>query len=62
MGQLEGDEIDEDEVTRRAVAALRADAVGSNGSSDYEDVEADDVKEERRKVRANNTVVYQNAS
>lgn len=59
--------IDEEELTRRAVAALRAEAAASGGSPESysspvitEAAEAS--KDERRKVRANNTVVYQNAA
>jgi N utilization substance protein A len=60
-GDIEG--IDEDELARRAAAALRAEAAGGNGyDSDAAAGELEGVKEERRKVRANNTVVYQNAT
>ena len=61
----EGMVLDDDELARRAVAALRAEA-GARTDNGYhpaimqEAVEAP--KEERRKVRPNNTVVYQSAS
>ena len=59
-------EIDDDELARRAAAMLRAEAA-TNGSTngvehDTESTEDEAVKEERRKVRANNTVVYQSAA
>jgi N utilization substance protein A len=62
----EEDEIDDDELARRAAAMLRAEAA-TNGSTngvehDAEISEEETVKEERRKVRANNTVVYQSAA
>jgi N utilization substance protein A len=62
----EEDEIDDDELARRAAAMLRAEAA-TNGSTngvehDAEIAEEETVKEERRKVRPNNTVVYQSAA
>jgi transcription termination/antitermination protein NusA len=59
--------VDDDEVARRAVAALRAEAEASGTTSDgfqppVVDGVEDAPKEERRKVRPNNTVVYQNAT
>jgi N utilization substance protein A len=61
--EVEG--MDEDELARRAAAALRAEAASANGNG-YDagaaTGEVEGVKEERRKVRPNNTVVYQNAT
>jgi N utilization substance protein A len=61
--EIEG--MDEDELARRAAAALRAEAASANGNG-YDagaaTGEVEGVKEERRKVRPNNTVVYQNAT
>jgi N utilization substance protein A len=61
-------EIDEEELTRRAVAALRAEAeasaIGGNGFQPPMldgAIAVDTPKEERRKVRPNNTLVYQRA-
>jgi N utilization substance protein A len=59
--------VDDEELTRRAVAALRAEAAAGGVTSDgfqppVMDASAEAPKEERRKVRPNNTVVYQNAS
>jgi len=58
--------VDDEELTRRAVAALRAEAEASRGSDGFQppvtDEESEGVREERRKVRPNNTVVYQNAT
>ena len=62
----EGAEVDDEELTRRAVAALRAEAEASRSENGFQppvtDEEEEGVREERRKVRANNTVVYQNAT
>ncbi|MEO8286749.1 MAG: transcription termination factor NusA [Chloroflexota bacterium] len=65
----EDEDIDDDEMVRRAAAMLRAEAAATadNGSANGIEhgavaVEEEDVKEERRKVRPNNTVVYQNAA
>jgi N utilization substance protein A len=60
----EEEEIDDEELARRAAAMLRAEAatdVSTNGV-EHAAVEEESVKEERRKVRANNTVVYQSAT
>ncbi|HUP27185.1 MAG TPA: transcription termination factor NusA [Chloroflexia bacterium] len=57
-------EMDDDEVARRAAAMLRAEAasdVSGNGASEPEE-NGSAPKEERRKVRPNNTVVYQGIS
>src|SRR4051812_29896200 len=63
--------VDDEELTRRAVAALRAEAAaaaaaGGGASDGFQPPVMDDLteapKEERRKVRPNNTVVYQNAT
>jgi N utilization substance protein A len=63
----EGAVLDDNELARRAVAALRAEAQASghseNGFHPPAIEEAGEApKEERRKVRPNNTVVYQNAT
>jgi N utilization substance protein A len=63
----DGVEFDEEEVARRAVAALRAEAEASGAAAEgfqppVMTEEAEAPKEERRKVRPNNTVVFQNAS
>jgi transcription termination/antitermination protein NusA len=63
----EEDMIDEEELTRRAVAALRAEAAASQANTggwkpSVFDEPGEAAKEERRKVRPNNTVVYQNAT
>ncbi len=63
----EGAMMDEEELTRRAVAALRAEAEASVGSENgYHPPVMDEMsegpKDERRKVRTNNTVVFQSAS
>jgi transcription termination/antitermination protein NusA len=61
-------EIDDEELARRAAAILKAEAASgtNNGYEAYEGYEQpalnEELKEERRKVRANNTVVYQNAA
>jgi N utilization substance protein A len=60
-------EVDEEELTRRAVAALRAEAQASGIAGDgfQPPVTGDGAeapKEERRKVRPNNTVVFQNSA
>jgi len=67
QADLPEEEIDDDELARRAAAMLRAEAATGNGSADVtngvEHGELDEgQKEERRKVRSNNTVVYQSAS
>jgi N utilization substance protein A len=58
--------MDDEALARRAVAALRAEAEATgataNGFQPPVMDEAGSPKEERRKVRANNTVVYQNAT
>jgi N utilization substance protein A len=66
-GAEEDGAIDDDELARRAVAALRAEAAAGGGSengfqSPVITEPAEPVKGERRKVRPNNTVVYQNAA
>jgi transcription termination/antitermination protein NusA len=65
-GPVEDEEenIDDEELARRAAAALRADAGAPERANGYEGngVETEEYKEERRKVRPNNTVVYQNAA
>jgi N utilization substance protein A len=67
QADLPEEEIDDNELARRAAAMLRAEAATTNGSADVANgVEHADLdegqKEERRKVRSNNTVVYQSAS
>ncbi len=67
---FEEETFDDDELTRRAVAALRAEAATANDGDEYEisangatnGVEEVTPREERRKVRSNNTVVYQSAA
>ncbi|MBF6612294.1 MAG: transcription termination/antitermination protein NusA [Chloroflexi bacterium] len=67
---FEEEAFDDDELTRRAVAALRAEAAIANDGDGYElpangsanGVEEVIPREERRKVRPNNTVVYQSAA
>lgn len=67
---FEEEAFDDDELTRRAVAALRAEAAIANNGDGYElpangsanGVEEVIPREERRKVRPNNTVVYQSAA
>ena len=59
--------LDDDELARRAVAALRAEAEASRSAGEgfqppVIDEAGEAPKEERRKVRPNNTVVYQSAS
>lgn len=66
-GAEENGAIDDDELARRAVAALRAEAAANGGSengfqSPVITEPAEPAKDERRKVRPNNTVVYQNAA
>jgi N utilization substance protein A len=60
----EGAELDDEELTRRAVAALRAEAEASRSGDGFQPPVTDEegVREERRKVRSNNTVVYQNST
>ena len=62
MTQAEIEEMGEEEVARRAAAALRAEAAASTASNGHDPEATEGLKEERRKVRANNTVVYQNAT
>jgi transcription termination/antitermination protein NusA len=62
LTQAEIEEMDEEEVARRAAAALRAEAAAGSTTNGHDPEAAEDLKEERRKVRANNTVVYQNAT
>jgi N utilization substance protein A len=57
--------IDDEELTRRAVAALRAEASAGTENGFQSPVitePAEATKDERRKVRPNTTVVYQNAA
>src|SRR5262249_32540061 len=66
QADLPEEEIDDNELARRAAAMLRAEAA-TNGSADVtngvEHNELDESqREERRKVRSNNTVVFQSAS
>jgi len=74
----EGDEMDDDELARRAAAMLRAEAASdaaasasaasNNGATEeaaHAPTHSDNgtaTKDERRKVRANNTVVYQSVA
>lgn len=67
-GEYDIDHIDDEELARRAAALLRAEHIAGNGSSDgtgavLQTLVADEdgvaPKEERRKVRSNNTVVFQ---
>jgi len=66
QAELPEDEIDDDELARRAAAMLRAEAAATgsptNGVEHSNGLAEEGAKEERRKVRANNTVVYQSAS
>jgi N utilization substance protein A len=68
QAELPEDEIDDDELARRAAAVLRAEAAATssptptNGVEHNNGVAEEGAKEERRKVRPNNTVVYQSAS
>jgi N utilization substance protein A len=66
QAELPEDEIDDDELARRAAAILRAEAAATttptNGVEHSNGLAEEGAKEERRKVRANNTVVYQSAS
>jgi N utilization substance protein A len=67
QSEMPEEEIDDNELARRAAALLRAEAATTNGASDVTNgVEHNELeegqKEERRKVRSNNTVVYQSAS
>jgi len=66
QADLPEDEIDDDELARRAAAMLRAEAAATtaptNGIEHSNGLAEEGAKEERRKVRANNTVVYQSAS
>ena len=67
-GMEEDGLIDDEELTRRAVAALRAEAAarGSDGEGSFQSPvitePAEASRDERRKVRPNNTVVYQNSA
>jgi N utilization substance protein A len=62
----DGVEFDEEEVARRAAAALRAEAEASGVTTDgFQPPVVDEgeaPKEERRKVRSNNTLVFQKAT
>jgi len=66
--EQENVEMDDDELARRAVAALRAEAVADGDpSGGFQPPAVPDgtdtaPREERRKVRPNNTVVYQSAT
>jgi N utilization substance protein A len=62
MTQVDDEEMDEEEVARRAAAALRAEAAAGAATNGHDPEATEGLKEERRKVRANNTVVYQNAA